>query len=96
MWNRKRSTFLIIKIKIPSRFGFTFPLLLPVVEETLEELTDWMAFYKWVYNRESSWVSATWKGLHAGRDILNEIRAQEPIDMALINTPDAIIAVKLR
>jgi len=62
----------------------------------LKELTDWMAFCKWVYNRESSWASAIWRGLHAGRDILNEIRAHGPIDMVEINTPDAIIAVKLR
>lgn len=96
MWNRKCNTFLLIKIKISSRFGFTFPLLLPVVDETLEEVTDWMAFWKWVDNRERSWVSAIWNGLYAGREILKEMRTLGPIDLVEVNTPEVVIAVKLR
>jgi hypothetical protein len=96
MWNRKRSTFLVINFKIPSRFGLTFPLLLPVMDETLEEVLGWMAFWKWIYNRKCSWASVVWTGLHAGRDMLNEMRAQGPIDMVEVNTPKVIIAVKLR
>lgn len=95
MWNSKHSTFLIVKFKIPSRFGFTFPLLLPVIDETLEEVIDWMAFWKWIWNRECSGASVIWRGLHAGRDILNEIRAQGPVNMIEINTPDVEITVKL-
>ncbi len=96
MWNRKHSTFLIIKVKIPSRFGFTFPLLLPVLEETLEEAIDWMAFWKWTYKREYSWASVIWRGLHAVRDMLNELRAQGPVNMVEINTPEAEVTVKLQ
>jgi len=96
MWNRKRNTFLLVKIHVPSRFRFAFPLLLPVLEETLEELTDWMAFWKWVYNREGSWVFNLWSGLHMGREMFQEIRSLGPMDMVEINTPEAFVAVKLR
>ncbi|MEA4924295.1 MAG: hypothetical protein VB084_03200 [Syntrophomonadaceae bacterium] len=96
MWNSKRSTFLIVKLKIPSRFGFTFPLLLPVLEETLEEAIDWVALWKWIYKRECSWASVIWRGLHAVRDMLNELRAQGPVNMVEINTPEAEVTVKLQ
>lgn len=96
MWNKKRSTFLLVKIKVPSRFSFNFPLLLPLVEETMEELTDWMAFWKWVHNREGSWVSNLWSGLHMGQELFGEIRSLGPMDMVEINTPEALVAVKLR
>jgi hypothetical protein len=95
MWNRKRSTFLLIKIRIPSRFGFTFPLLLPVAEETLEGITDLIALGKSVYNRDSFWVSVICSSLQAGREALREMRALGPIDLVEINTPEAEVAVKL-
>lgn len=95
MWNSKYSTFLVVKVKIPSRFGFTFPLLLPVIDETLEEVIDWMGFWKWVWKRDCTWAALLWKGLHAGRDMLDELRAQGPVNMVEVKTPDAEVTVKL-
>ena len=96
MWNRKNSTFLLVKVRVPSRFNLVFPLLLPLLDETLEEVNDWMAFWKWVYNREGSWLSNICSCLQAGGDMLREIRALGPMDMIEIKTPEAEIVVKLQ
>ncbi len=96
MWNRKKSTFLLVKVRVPSRFNLVFPLLLPLLDETLEEVNDWMAFWKWVYNREGSWLSTTCSWLQAGGDILREIRTLRPMDIIEVKTPEAEIVVKLQ
>jgi hypothetical protein len=85
----------MVKVKIPSRFGFAFPLLLPVIDETLEEVIDWMAFWKWIWKRECSWAFLLWKGLHAGRDMLDELRAQGPLNLVEVKTTEAEVIVKL-
>ncbi len=96
MWNRNKSTFLLVKVRVSSRFNLVFPLLLPVLEETLEEAKDWMAFWKWIYKREGSWISTTCSWLQAGGDMLQEIRALRPMDIIEVKTPEAEIAVKLK
>ena len=95
MWNKKYSTFLLVKVRIPSRFNMAFPLLLPVLHETLEEVTDWMMFWKWVYNPEGSWLSKICSGLQAGGDMLREVRALGPMELIEVKTPEAEVAVKL-
>lgn len=95
MWNRKNSTFLLVKVRVPSRYNFVFPLLLPVLDETLEEITDLMAFWKWVYNREGSWLSSICSWFQAGGDMLRELRSLGPMDLIEVKTPEAEIVVKL-
>jgi hypothetical protein len=98
MWNRKNSNFLLIKIRIPSRFNFTIPLLLPVVEETLEELTDWMSLWTWmqVNNPKFPGFSAIRGLLQAGTEMFREIRALGPVDLDEVNNPEADVEIKLR
>lgn len=40
MWSNRRSFLLLVHIKKEKRFGFVFPLALPVLEATLDSLRD--------------------------------------------------------
>jgi len=41
MWtDRRRSWFMLVRVKVPGKMSFVFPLFLPVLEETFDVLGD--------------------------------------------------------
>lgn len=95
MWNRRRNWWLWLKVRTSSRRGFGVPLLLPVLEETMEELYDFMSLWKPLLRRAKSPVAAVFNILQAALELIREVRQLGPCTLVDVRTEDVRVDIRL-
>lgn len=95
MWNKKRNYWLWFKVKTGSRIGFGFPLLLPVLEETLEELYEFLSLFKPLVKGINPTVGAVFDIPRTGLALLREVRWLGPCNLVEVQSEDVRVDIRL-
>lgn len=94
--NKRPNFFLIIGFRTLPRMGIIFPLLLPVLEETIEEWADLISCFKWA-GRSGSGRAAALSGLmQLSLETIREIRALGPCRLVRVEADQVRVSVDLR
>lgn len=95
MLNKKQNAFIWFKIRTSSRFGFAFPLMLPVLEETLEELNEFLSLVKPLVKGINPTAGAAFDILRAGLELLREIRWLGPCNLVEVQSEEVKVNIRL-
>lgn len=86
----------MIRIRTTGQMRLAFPLLLPVLEETLEEAGDWMGIWvKLIPNKQSPLVLAG-LFLQSCLELLAEFRKLGSWHLIKVDTPEARVYIDLK
>lgn len=95
MWNKRRSFFIWVKIKTSSRFGLAFPLMMPVIEETLEEIHESFSLLKPLLKGVKPPVGAALDIPRAGLEMIREVRCLGPCSLVEVQSNDVKVDIRL-
>jgi len=94
--NKRPNFFLIIRFRALPRMGIIFPLLLPVLEETIEELADLISCFKWAGRSGSGWAAALSGLMQLSLETIREIRALGPCQLVQVETAQVRVSADLK
>jgi|GEM_PF-4540798 hypothetical protein len=95
MWNKKLNHWLWVKVKTGSRMGWGFPFLLPVLQETLEELDELLGLAKPLLKGAKPPLGAVLDISRAGLEMLREVRRLGPCRLVEVQKEDVRVSVRL-
>lgn len=94
MSNRRKNFALWIGWRVFPRHGWGFPLLLPVLEETLEEILEFMSLGKFLLNRVNLF-GRIFGLIQTIADLLREMRNVGPLTLVQVRTEDTSVDIRL-
>lgn len=94
MWN-KRNFFIWVKIRTSSRFGFAFPLMMPVIEETLEEIHEFLSLFKPLLKGVKLPAGAAIDIPRVGLELIREVRCLGPCSLVEVRGKDVKVDIRL-
>ncbi len=83
-----------IKIRIPPRCGWGFPLVLPVLEETLEEMLEFLILWKPLLARYRH-GRVVYGLFPTALNLLREVRDTGPYTLVRADTEEASVDIRL-
>ncbi|MEQ8175686.1 MAG: hypothetical protein ABRQ26_11530 [Syntrophomonadaceae bacterium] len=95
MWNKRRNFFIWVKIRTSSRFGFVFPLMMPVIEETLEEIHESFSLLKPLLKGVKPSVAAAMDMPRAGLEMIREVRCLGPCSLVEVHSKEVKVDIRL-
>lgn len=95
MLNKRRNSFIWLNIRTSSRFGFAFPLVLPVLEETLEELLEFQSLWKPFLKGVKPPVKAALEIPRAVLEMLREVRWLGPCNLVEVRSKEVKVDIRL-
>lgn len=95
MLNKRRNFFIWVKIRTSARFGFAFPLIIPVIEETLEEVHEFLSLWKPLLKGVKPPVRAAMDIPRAGLEMIREVRCLGPCSLVEVHSEDVKVDIRL-
>lgn len=95
MWNRRRNLFLWIGVRASSRIGRGFPLLLPVVEETVEEIHEFLSLCKPLFNIGKNPMRNIFFLSRTALELIREARELGPYTLIQVQSEEVNVDVRL-
>lgn len=84
-----------IGIRIFPRHGWGFPLVLPVLEETLEEILEFLNLWRPLLAKRKLGMGGVYGLVRGALDFLREVRVMEPCTLVQVDTEKASVDVRL-
>jgi len=94
MSNRRRNFAIWVGWRAFPRHGWGFPLLLPVLEETLEEILEFLSLGKFLLSRVKV-IGLIYSLIQTMIDLLRELRNLGPLTLVQVRTDDTSVDVRL-
>ena len=94
MWNERRSWLIWLKLRVPPRIRFGFPLLLPVIEETLEEVHEFLGLWQPFLKGGRPSIGAAIAFSKAGLEFIREVRKMSPCTLIQVQIEEVMVEVR--
>lgn len=95
MWNKRRNWLLWLKLRVRPRIRWGFPLLLPVLEETLEEIQEFLSLWKPFLKGGRPSVGTALALPQFGLELIRDARKVGPCTLVQVQTEEVIVEVRL-